>query len=247
MTALTTTAATPEELATITVRYRLPRSEAQAVMLDERARQISWDDVFAERDAQRAEIERLTADNAAKAIELKAANSKIERMRKAAEGTDQWANEVIAAICKHVGVDDGFTAADLASPLEEHNAEFDAIGARATTAEAALTAVTAERDRLQAKMPELARFRWNDEELRRQMEKADAMAAALADSQERERLMREALTRLETANDALCATRSDKTYASMLEDGASDALLALDDARREARAALQPQEATDER
>lgn len=61
-TAPTTTAATPEELATITVRYRLPRSEAQAVMLDERARQISWDDVFAERDAQRAEIERLTKD-----------------------------------------------------------------------------------------------------------------------------------------------------------------------------------------
>jgi hypothetical protein len=61
MTAPTTAALMPEELATITVRYRLPRSEAQAVMLDERARQVSWDDVFAERDAQRAEIERLTA------------------------------------------------------------------------------------------------------------------------------------------------------------------------------------------
>ena len=63
MTAPTTTAATPaEELATITVRYRLPKSEAQAMMLDERARQVSWDDVFAERDAQRAEIERLTKE-----------------------------------------------------------------------------------------------------------------------------------------------------------------------------------------
>lgn len=40
----------------------------------------------------------------------------------------------------------------------------------------------------------------------------------------------------------LCATRSDKTYASMLEDGATDALRALDAARREARTALQPKE-----
>lgn len=76
MTSPTTTAATPEELATITVRYRLPRSEAQAVMLDERARQVSWDDVFAERDAQRAEIERLTKER--------------DRMREALKEVMEW-------------------------------------------------------------------------------------------------------------------------------------------------------------
>ena len=80
-------------------------------------------------------------------------------------------------------------------------------------------------------------------QLRKEAEaRATTAEAALAASQEREKALREALERLESANDVLCATRSEKAYASMLEDGASDALLALDDARREARAALQPQE-----
>lgn len=51
--------------------------------------------------------------------------------------------------------------------------------------------------------------------------------------------LRAALEALETACDNLCATRSKATYLRMIdEDGASEALVRLDDARREARAVL---------
>ncbi len=52
--------------------------------------------------------------------------------------------------------------------------------------------------------------------------------------------LREALQGLEAANGALCGKRSRKTYFSMLDDGCEDELLALDGARRVARAALSP-------
>lgn len=48
----------------------------------------------------------------------------------------------------------------------------------------------------------------------------------------------EALEALEAANDALSATRSDRTYESMLGDGAEPVLESLDVARRRARSAL---------
>ena len=110
-------------------------------------------------------------------------------------------------------------------------------------AEAAEAALAAERDRW------IADWQGANAECRRLEEDAGAtertlerVRGELDASQERERVTREALERLESANDALCATRSDKTYASMLDDGAADALLALDAARREARAAVTVEE-----
>jgi len=51
--------------------------------------------------------------------------------------------------------------------------------------------------------------------------------------------LRSALQKLETACDNLCATRSQETYLRMIDvDNAMEALEALDEARREARAAL---------
>jgi hypothetical protein len=58
--------------------------------------------------------------------------------------------------------------------------------------------------------------------------------------------LREALSRLESANDALCATRSQNTYLRMIDvDKASDALAELDAARRQAREALALSNSTD--
>lgn len=96
--------------------------------------------------AQAAEIARLTLERADTQIKLKSADAKIERMRKTAEGSDQWASDVIAAICKHVGMDDadeGFTADALAQMLDEHSAEFERYRDRATRAEAALATLSA--------------------------------------------------------------------------------------------------------
>lgn len=78
---------------------------------------------------------------------------------------------------------------------------------------------------------------------------ADEMATALRAAREHlPRLLaenaklREALRRLEDANDALCAKRSLATYDSItIGDGATEELLELDEARRDARAALEPQ------
>jgi hypothetical protein len=51
--------------------------------------------------------------------------------------------------------------------------------------------------------------------------------------------LREALARLEAANEALAAKRSRETYLRMIDvDGAADELLGLDQARYAARAAL---------
>jgi hypothetical protein len=89
--------------------------------------------------AQAAEIARLSVDHADTHIKLKAANAKIERMRKVSEGSDQWANDVIAAICKHVGLDgadEEFTADAIAEMLDQHSAEFESRESRATKAEA---------------------------------------------------------------------------------------------------------------
>lgn len=61
-----------------------------------------------------------------------------------------------------------------------------------------------------------------------------ALRAALR-SHER---MREALKRLEQANEELAAQRSDRTYHSIIQDGAEDLLLVLDNARAGARTAL---------
>ena len=51
-------------------------------------------------------------------------------------------------------------------------------------------------------------------------------------------LMRAALAKLEEANDIVCGGRSQVAYEQMLLDGQADALLALDEARREARELL---------
>lgn len=40
-----------EEIVTVTIRYLVPKAEAQAMMRDDRARAMAWGDVFAERDA----------------------------------------------------------------------------------------------------------------------------------------------------------------------------------------------------
>lgn len=66
----------------------------------------------------------------------------------------------------------------------------------------------------------------------------DARAAALADVAIRMVATRDALRDLETACDNLNKSRSQATYDSMLKDGASDLLLALDGARRQARELL---------
>lgn len=47
-----------------------------------------------------------------------------------------------------------------------------------------------------------------------------------------------ALAGLEEANDVVCAGRSQAAYDQMLRDGQADALLALDEARRDARELL---------
>ncbi|MCM8735931.1 hypothetical protein M5E06_17495 [Azospirillum sp. A1-3] len=44
-----------QELVTFTIRYRATKEEAQALMEDERARVLSWDDVFVRRDAAEAD------------------------------------------------------------------------------------------------------------------------------------------------------------------------------------------------
>lgn len=63
--------------------------------------------------------------------------------------------------------------------------------------------------------------------------------AELAASKAREDALVEALRGMEAANEALCATRSQETYLAMIDrDKAQDALVALDDARRNARALL---------
>ena len=48
----------------------------------------------------------------------------------------------------------------------------------------------------------------------------------------------EALRALELANDRVCGARPQRVYDAMIAAGMSDALLALDEARRDARAAL---------
>jgi hypothetical protein len=53
--------------------------------------------------------------------------------------------------------------------------------------------------------------------------------------------LREALTALEGACEAVAAGRSEAAYRQMMSDGQADALLALDEARRNARAALKTQ------
>ena len=60
--------------------------------------------------------------------------------------------------------------------------------------------------------------------------------------------LRGILTRMEAACDALCAKRSQETYLRMIDvDGAQDELLALDDARAEARKALASDAPTDDK
>ena len=54
----------------------------------------------------------------------------------------------------------------------------------------------------------------------------------------RETRLEQALSRLEAANDTLCTGRSQAAYDQMIADGQTDALIELDNARREARAAL---------
>lgn len=50
--------------------------------------------------------------------------------------------------------------------------------------------------------------------------------------------MRKALSDLEKANEELCAVRSARTYHSIVQDGAEELLLLLDNARKDARDAL---------
>ena len=63
--------------------------------------------------------------------------------------------------------------------------------------------------------------------------------ALLDDANEEARELRDALQRLESANDALCAKRSRETYLAMIDnDKCTDELEELDAARRDARSAL---------
>ena len=55
---------------------------------------------------------------------------------------------------------------------------------------------------------------------------------------EREARLVGALRNLENANDRACGARPQKVYDAMIAAGMTDALIELDDARREARAAL---------
>lgn len=67
---------------------------------------------------------------------------------------------------------------------------------------------------------------------------SDDLIAVLAAKEKEIEGLREALARLEGANEALCAGRSLRTYNALLADGRADQLLFLDDARKAARAAL---------
>ena len=62
-----------------------------------------------------------------------------------------------------------------------------------------------------------------------------AIQAAFA---EREARLVGALRNLENANDRACGARPQKVYDAMIAAGMTDALIELDDARREARATL---------
>lgn len=64
---------------------------------------------------------------------------------------------------------------------------------------------------------------------------APTIQAAFA---EREARLVGALRNLENANDRACGARPQKVYDAMIAAGMTDALIELDDARREARATL---------
>lgn len=54
--------------------------------------------------------------------------------------------------------------------------------------------------------------------------------------------LKELLRRLENANDRVCGARPQAVYTAMINAGMGDALTELDEARRDARAALRGQE-----
>ena len=66
----------------------------------------------------------------------------------------------------------------------------------------------------------------------------EAIALIQAAFAEREARLVGALRNLENANDRACGARPQKVYDAMIAAGMTDALIELDDARREARATL---------